>query len=186
MTAIKIETAKLETALESLLNVDTYDIAAEFEKQLLTRSGLWIGMRLDPLTGAWHHSCEASATTSCDEYFQESGLLSEMTVCSGSTNGTPGPNDGYEWEKSDDGEYWGNDSGDHCTDDDLESFLEEYFSEECGALPGGNDLRELAVSVGLYRFTVGITPVSPDYEYRMKSIQELIDERIAAIESELR
>jgi hypothetical protein len=183
---METQTQNLETALESLRNVDTYDIAKEFEKQLLEHTGHWVGIRLDPLTGIWHSSCDASKTTSCDEYFNESGLLSEMTVCSGSTNGTPGPDDGYEWENSDEGEYWGDDSGNHCTDDGLESYLEENFSDEYEALPDGNDLRELAVSVGLYRFTVGTTPVSPDYEDRMKSIQELIDERISAIESELR
>lgn len=102
---------QLQAAIEHLRNVDTYDIAAEFEREILNHCGYWVGVRLDPATGEWHSVCEASRCVSSDEYFGESGVLSEMTILSGQTSEYPGPEAGYEWEVDEDGEYWGNDSG---------------------------------------------------------------------------
>ena len=178
---------QLEAAIEALRIVDTYDIVAEFERELLNHCGHWVGVRLDPRDGQWHSVCEASRSVSCDEYFNESGSLSQMTVLSGQTSEYPGPTDGYEWEASDTGTYWGNDSGEYCTDDDgqLEEFLEKYHSEVYEAAAEGTDLEVIAKSAGVYRFSVSTNPVNPDYSYRMKEVQDQINERIEIIQSEI-
>ena len=182
-TTHTIET--LTIAVDALRSVDAWQIAKEFETAKLDHVGHWVGIRLNPADGDWHSVCDASSNVSCEEYFNENGLLSEMTVCSGQCNETPGPEDGYEWTASDAGTYWGNDDAQWCPEDDLESFLEDKFSEQYDAAEDGTDLEDIARSVGLYKFEVSSTPVDPDYSYLETTIQEQIDERIELIEAEI-
>ena len=176
---------QLNSAVDALRSVDAWQIARDFEATKIDHVGHWVGVRLNPADGEFHTVCEASRNVSAEEYFDEAGCLSEMTVCSGQCGETPGPEDGYEWEQSKEGTYWGNDDGQWCCDHSIEDFLQEKFSDQYESAEERTDLEEIATSVRLYKFDVSSTPLDPDSSDLEKTIQELIDGRIELIESEI-
>lgn len=164
------------TTRENLQYVDTRELVSEFERELLNHCGHWVGVRLDPATGGWYVVVEPSRNVSCNEYFNESGVLSEMTVLSGQTCEYPGPEDGYEWEDDSTGSYVRDENCSWCCYDQV---IKEFGTD------GDKDVDTVIAREGLTRFSVSTTPVDPDYSYRMKEVQDQIDERIELIRSEI-
>lgn len=61
--------------------------------------GTYTAFVLDPSTGEIHRVNEPSRCCSTDEYFNESGALSRVTLISGTrSHWNPSPDDGFLWE----------------------------------------------------------------------------------------
>ena len=175
------KTEKLQAAINRLENVSAWDIACDFDKELISNPGCYVAARIDPATGDHRISVEASWCCSADEYFSESGVLSDTTLCSGSYTNSPGPEDGYEWEEDEDGNYWGNFAYEWFLADDIEEQMDLlYPDDEC------EHCEEFLVKKGWYRFSVGTTPVDQDGLLQRESqIRGAIDELVQSISNRI-
>lgn len=98
--------ASLKLALESARDLDALALVAEFREFCHKKcaSGSYAALRYDPASGETRFCNEPSWSCSANEYFSESGILSDMTLLSARLPccGAPGPDDGFEWVDGDD------------------------------------------------------------------------------------
>lgn len=181
----KIE--QLKSAIQNLeeMKSDTFEMAKEFDQEKINTTGSYVAITVNP-TGSWSVGASPSWECSANEYFSESGVLSLSTIHSESgCFGTPGPEDGYEWEDGDD--YFGNDSGTwFATEnasrvlskmDDFEGNIEDLSEEQVEA--------EL-IARGFRKFSVSDRACEPDcYNDLAKVLEEKIDQLIESIQSEV-
>lgn len=179
----------LQSAIDNLekMKDNTYSMAVEFDQEKISTNGSYVAITVNP-SGSWSVHSSPSWECSCDEYFSESGVLSLNTIHSETgCFGSPGPEDGYEWEDSEDGEYYGDDSGTwFCFDraaqeldemDDFDGDADELTAEEIHA--------EI-VSRGYHRFTVSDRACEPDGYNDLSSIlDDAIDKIIDGIQNEI-
>lgn len=127
-------------------------------------------IRYNPNSGKIYATEDPSWTCSADEYFGESGVLSNVTLWSGQGwCGWPSANDGYEWEEKENGHLIGHGStGEYELVENLE---DEEIAEK--------------INAGWIRFEVSTTPVDPDYSHMEGEIEEALAALKAAIESKI-
>jgi len=177
MTTATIEARRVAILACETAKSEAGAMAQQFEKEKIDHCNHVVAIRFEPKDGSWYSTCEVSWGVSEDEYFSNSGLLSQMTLLSGKTSGTPGPDDGYEWEDDAHGPYVRDESARWSTYDDVISKFGVGDSDEVAD--------ELISRKQLTRFSVSSTPVDPDYSAVEKQIEESLDERILLIQKEL-
>lgn len=102
---------KLET-----ITTDQQSVCEEYCETTVSCSG-YTALRLDPTECKLWVDVDFSRTCSEDEGFKQTGVLSVVTLADHKYDGySPDPEDGFELEAADDGQYWFNDI--------------EYFSAE--------------------------------------------------------
>ena len=159
---------------ENLRALDIESELVEFDRDQIDNSPNWTARRFNPRTGETWTSVEASRCCSEDEYFSKHGAASILTLQSGSLCNTPGPEDGYEWETSDTGSWFGNDEGDYFDEQYIEKNAKKL--EGYDELPEGSDLETFVKSKGYYRFDVGSTPVEPaDYSRESDELKKELE-----------
>ena len=185
-----MKTTKIEQLQAAILNLeeiksDTYSMAVEFDQAKINSGLSYVSITVDP-TGSWSVGSSPSWECSANEYFSESGVLSIATIYSASgCFGTPGPNDGYEWEDGDD--YFGNDSGTWFTIDAAAIKLSEMddFDGDVDDLAEEQIETEL-IARGFFKFSVSDRACEPDiYNNIADELETKIDELIASIQSEV-
>lgn len=155
---------------QNLRDVDGREVARLFEREQIENSGHWVAVRFHPRENDLYHVVEASECCTEEEYNNTCGPASRVTLKSGSTCWTPGPDDGFEWETDEDGSYFGNDDGDWFCEDALDEKAEGMDGYE--ELAEGADLEDFVKSKGYYKFRVTSQPVDPDYSYDAEEIEK--------------
>ena len=159
---------------ENLRNLDIVDELVEFDRDQIENVPNWCARRFNPRTGTTWTNVSPSWSCSEDEYYSQHGPSSTLTLKSGSLSNTPGPGDGYEWELSETGSWWGNDDGDYFDEQNIDQKVRKM--EGYGELTEGSDLEKFIKTKGYYRFDVGSTPVEPvDYSRERDELEKELE-----------
>jgi len=190
----------LESALKHLKELDAVDLVAEFRAfEHSCTHGSYCALVLDPVSGKTRTVNEASWCCSANEYFRESGVLSDITLLS-DTRGhwSPGPDDGFEPDYNEGENDYAHPEGDYSgwiAKDSFAEKAEDLIAEKLGidtvsAEIQIGDPEYVLAALGWEFFSVGNTPVNgwvPDGrgDWTVKEVQKQIDELIEKIEAEI-
>jgi hypothetical protein len=169
---------KLHTSVE-----DHQDEVIEYLEATVGGRSLCEILTLDPKTGELHHHTDASFSCSEDEYYSKHGLISRRTIAQDQSCWTPGPEDGFEWEDDESGEYIGNDQGSWCVygPEEMEREIKKHAElwEQVPDPFSESDVESVLKKNGWYRFSVDATPCDG---WDMSEIEQGIESLISDIE----
>lgn len=189
MTQIYSNTSEeLKKALEHLENLDVWDMAVTFLKACAESPTLYHALELNPRTGTYHVTSEASWACSADEYFEEHGALSRVSVLSASaSNYYPSPDGEFEWKEDEDGSYvfdgsW--DNSDWASADNLADILKTFAADaDEEDFEDAEDAEDAIKKLNLVRFSVDRT--DPIDGWDTENAEREIRESIAGIQEEI-
>lgn len=163
--------SELQEAIEriELAKTEIFSLCVEVEAARWGNTN-YHAVRYNPRSGEIFSTEDISWTCSADEYFKESGELSNITLWSGQGwCGWPEPDAGYEWDEVENGHLIGDPSGGEY--DLVENLEEDEISEKLAA--------------GWIRFEVSTIPIDPDYSQMEEEIEEALDALKSAIEEKI-
>ena len=164
---------KLKSVLEYIQSLDATELLVEYLKaDHAAQAGTYVALVLDPKEEDYFIRNTPSWEETCDEYYQESGALSQLTLLSGTRDHyTAGADDGWEWEYCDKSEATHFHKKDNYDWDVIENWNEDNNESD------------------FEFFVVSDTPVdgweNTVSEHDIESVEKQLNKLIESIEEEL-
>ena len=187
---MKYDKSKLEAALEFLRGLDIAALTEEFlKKEHAAAPGCHFRLVIAPADGDYRFCVSPSRECSSEEFFRESGIISEFTAAASTTTwGKPSPDEGFEWEDGSDYLWDGVRADSWISRDEAPEKARKIFESK---FPGRGweisfDPFEFLKSIGWQSFSVSSTPVDGWWnQYTHDEIKGNIQLVIDSIEMEL-
>jgi hypothetical protein len=190
----------LRNAIDNLRKLDVVNFVEEFRKfEHSCHPGTYCALILNPATGEIRFLNEASWCCSTNEYFSESGALSDVTLISCTrAYWSPGPDDSFELDYKNEKNDYAHPKDDFSgwvPKDQFYEVAEKLIAEKLGIDIESAEIKigdpEYVLSTfGWEFFSISNTPVDgwvPDGEddETVKNVKEKIENLIACIELEI-